>query len=1075
MKKIGQISKWGIKVCFIALILLVGLNQSINAGTPQSESIVISGKVYDNMNEVVSGATVRVKGTTHGTITNMDGEYTIVVSEAGSVLQFSFIGFAISEVTVIESGVIDIVMQSDVLGLDEVVVVGYGVQQKSHLTGSISRLKDDNLAYLPVTSLDQALQGKISGLSIQNTTSEAGFAPQIRVRGMGSISASNEPLVVVDGFPTSGVLSSVEMVDVESVEVLKDAASAAIYGSRGANGVILITTKSGDVAKLKYTLNVYQGIKDNYKLQEIMNYEDVIKLQYKEASMRENDPTWFGNDPNRRTNLTSNQERAEYVVDNQIYGRSADWQKEGLREFAHVQNYQLSVSGGTREARYFLSVNINTDQGAIKKNQFDKYSLRAKLDAQLSNKVSVGINISPSYTYRERPSNDYTDFYRFRSWLPVRHTKETSELTGEPVGSYSHPRHYSNIVYEGYLPDGEYWTSAPNLVRPWTSSNNNPTAVLENEFRKRSQYRVVSNSYINIELLKGLNLRASQGFMARFDDEERYANMGARRDGEPNQGENNTFLVTAFLSENTLNYQKKINGGHNLSLLAGVTYQKTNSKRSNIIGNDFPTDDVYTLNWATSIDASQTSTYKYLVVLVSYLARLNYNYLDKYLQAASIRTDGSSLFGEDNRWSWFSSVSLGWRMSEESFMSGVGWINQLKPRVSFGVTGNNDIEAYAYTDNLYAAHYPLGTGNNVIPGLAPTASALGNPAITWERTFEHNYGVDLSILNSSINLVLDYYYSITDKLLFKQSTMSFTGHDEFWNNIGKILNRCLEIELSTLNIRNRYFQWTSAINFATNNNKLLELGGEFRQLNYGERNEVYASIVGEPAIQFFGYKTDGVWLSDVEVENAQANGLVSAMPIAAGGLKIIDTNNDLIIDADDRVAIGNPFPDFIWGFTNHLQYKSVDLSILIQGVQGVGLINGDGNYTEMKKQGVKYVANRWVSPSNPGDGKTPYITNGANIILTDYVVEDGSFMALREVVLGYKLSKDLTRRIGLKGLRVYGSAQNLLYVMSSNFRGINPESRITHSNYSSPLVDGYQRGGFLFKESLHLVLNLHFN
>lgn len=1074
MRKIAKTPRWGIKLCFIALIMVFGLNQGAYAGLPQTERLVVKGKVYDELNDVVAGATVRIKGTTTGTITNVDGEYNIVVPQAGSVLQFSFIGFAIHEATVNESGTLDIVMQSDVLGLDEVVVVGYGVQQKSHLTGSISRLKDDNLAYLPVTSLDQALQGKISGLSIQNTTSEAGVAPQIRVRGMGSISASNEPLVVVDGFPTSGGLSSVEMADVESVEVLKDAASAAIYGSRGANGVILITTKSGDIAKPKYTFNVYQGFKDNYKLQDMMNYEDVVRLQFREAEMRESDPEWFGNDPTRRTNLTSNQERSEYIIETQIYGKNTDWQKEGLRDLAHVQNYQFNVSGGTREARYFISANVNTDQGAMKNNQFDKYSLRAKLDAQLSKRVSVGINMSPSYTFRERPSNNYTDFYRFRSWLPVRHTKETSDLTGQPIGSYSHPRHYSNIMYEGYLPDGEYWTSDPNLVSPWSSSNNNPTAVLNNEFRKRHQYRVVSNSYINIELMKGLDLRASQGVMARYEDEEIYAKLGARRDGEPNQGTNNTSLVTDFLSENTLNYQKKFNGGHNLGLLAGVTYQKTNSKRSNIVGNDFPTDDVYTLNWATSIDASKTSTYKYPVVLASYLARVNYNYLDKYLLAASIRTDGSSLFGADNRWSWFPSVSLGWRMTEESFMDGVGWINQLKPRVSYGVTGNNDIEAYAYTDNLYAAHYPLGVGNNVIPGLAPTASALGNPAITWERTFEYNYGVDLSMLNSRINFVLDYYYSITDKLLFKQSAMAFTGHDEFWNNIGKIRNQGLEVELSTLNIKNRNFQWMSSINFATNDNKLLELGGELRQLNYGERNEVYASIVGDPAIQFFGYKTDGVWLSDAEVADAQANGLVSAMPVAAGGLKIVDTNGDGRIDADDRVALGSPFPDFTWGFANNLKYKSFDLSILIQGVQGVDLINGDGNYTEMKKQGVKYVSNRWVSPSNPGDGKTPYITNGANIMLTDYVVEDGSFMALREVVLGYKLSNELARRVGLNGLRVYGSAQNLLYVMSSDYRGINPESRITHGNYSSPLVDGYQRGGFPIQRTFAFGVELTF-
>lgn len=1063
--------KRGVKFSFIVLISFLICNQSILAALPQVQNLAVNGVVYDESNLPVPGVTVLVKGTTTGTITDIDGRYNITVPQQGNALVFSFIGFATTERVVTQSGTIDVVMQSDILGLEEVVVVGYGVQQKSHLTGSISRLKDDNLAYVPVTSLDQALQGKISGLSIQNTTSEAGVAPQIRVRGMGSISASNEPLVVVDGFPIEDGLSSVEMSDVESVEILKDAASSAIYGSRGANGVILVTTKSGQIAKPRYTFNTYQGFKTNYQLHDIMNFDDYVTLLFHEADLRAQDPDW---PESRNPNLASSQERAQYIIGTQINGQNYDWQRMGLRDFARMQNYQFNVSGGSKEARYFISANVNTDEGAMINNQFDKYSLRAKLDAQLSKKISVGINMTPSYTFRERPATNYTDFYRFLTWMPAKHTEATAALTGEPVGSYSHPRHYSGHIYEGYMPNGEYWSSAPNLVNPWSSSNNNPRAIMDNEFRKRDQYRMVSNSYINIELAKDLTLRASQGFMARYDEENIYTKVDTRRAGDPNRSQNSTTLVTDVLSENTLNYQKKLEGGHNMDFLLGATYQRTNTTNSRIVGTDFPTDDVYTLNRATNIDASSTFTYKYPVVLASYLSRINYNYMDKYLLSASLRTDGSSLFGADNRWSWFPSVSLGWRMTEEAFMDGLDWIDQFKPRVSYGVTGNNDIQPYAYTDNLFAAHYPLGTGNNIIPGLAATANALGNPDITWERTFEYNYGVDMSVFNSRVNMALDYYYSITDKLLFTQSAMSFTGHQEFWNNIGKIRNKGLEVELSTVNVRRRNFQWVSSLNFATNDNKLLELGGELRQLNYGERNEVYASIVGQPAIQFYGYKTDGVWLSDAQIAEYQADGFTSAMPVAAGGLKIVDTNDDNRVDADDRVALGNPFPDFTWGFTNNINFKSFDLTILMQGVQGVDIINGDGNYTEMKKIGVDYVTNRWVSPMFPGDGKTPYVTNGANIMLTDYVVEDGSYAALREVVLGYRLSGNASQRIGLNSVRVYASAQNLLYFMSSNYRGVNPEARRTYSQYASPLVDGYQRGGFPIQRTFAFGLELTF-
>jgi TonB-dependent starch-binding outer membrane protein SusC len=1054
MKELNDsIKKFNLFCLFLVMtILLLFPMQRVEA--QQSTQITITGIVSDSENNPLPGVTIRVKETAHGTITNFDGMYTIQVDNNNAVLQFSFVGFATQEITVGNSRIIHVTLKEDLLNLDEVVVIGYGIQKKSHLTGSVSQLRNENLAEIAVPSLELALQGKISGVTIQNTTSEAGVAPQIRVRGMGSISASNEPLVVVDGFPVSGGLAHVQMADVESIEVLKDAASAAIYGSRGANGVILITTRGGNVAKPKYTFNTYQGFKTNYRLHNILNFEDYIKLLYSEAALRMQDPSVPDNQKNRITN----QERASYIINTQIIGQNTDWQSEGLREIAGVQNYQLSVSGGTREVRYFVSGVFNTDEGVMLNNQVDRFSLRAKMDAQLSKAVKVGVNISPTFWNRERPASNFTDFYRFRSFVPVRHNEASAKLTGQPEGSWAHPRHYSNLMYEGYMPDSTYWV-ASGILSPWSSANNNPRAILDNETRKRQEYRVMSNSYISVQLLKNLEFRASQGLLTSYWEDNVYTNLGARRDGEPNRSAYSNRLLVDVLSENTLNYNTRIGSDHSIDLMAGATYQRTNTTTAMVVGTSFPTDDVPTLNRATSIEAAETWSYKYPIVLASYLSRLNYSFKDKYLFSTSLRTDGSSLFGE-NRWSLFPSVSLGWRVTEESFMQNISWLDQLKPRISYGVTGNNDIEPYAYTNTLLGANYSLGTQNVIVPGLAPVGNALGNPLISWERTFEYNSGIDLSIFASRINLIFDYYYSITDKLLFKQSAMTFTGHEEFWNNIGKIRNKGVEVEINTFNIRKRNFQWNTSLNFAANRNKLIELGGEYRQLNYGERNEVYASIVGKPSIQFFGYKTDGVWKSDDEIAQAVAGGLVSTLPMVAGGLKVVDTDGNGRIDAFDRVAIGNPFPDFTFGFTNTFKIKNFDLSVMLQGVQGIDIINGDAFYTETTQINQRYVENRWVSPMFPGDGKTPYHTNGVNKMLTDFVVEDGSYISLREVIAGYRLPNNLVRRTGLTSLRIYASAQNLLYFMSSNYRGINPEARTTSSQYSSPLIDGYQRGGF---------------
>ena len=433
-----------------------------------AQDLVVTGKVTDQNNESLIGAAITIKGTSTGTITDFDGNYSLKVSSSDDVLIFSYIGFTPQEVQVKGRQVINVTLGEDVTALDEVVVVGYGVQKKSHLTGSVTKVETDGLVDIPSPRIDQVLQGKIAGVQITNTTSEAGVAPQIRVRGMGSISASSDPLVVVDGFPIADGLAFVDMNDVESIEVLKDAASSAIYGSRGANGVILITTKKGDSAKPKYSFKSSWGFKDAYKLHPIMTADEYINI-------RESDLALNGKQ------LSANEEAWRYIDNN------TDWQQEGLQS-AFMQNYQLSVSGGNSKVKYYVSANYSDTDGIMKNSTYQKMGVRSNIDAELNNRVTVGININPSYSKRERPSVNYIDFLRSPSWLPFRHTEVTSAITGKEVGSYAHASDFNNATFT--REDGTTFVASP-----WSTTGRNPRSILENYRRFQSDYRMQSSAH----------------------------------------------------------------------------------------------------------------------------------------------------------------------------------------------------------------------------------------------------------------------------------------------------------------------------------------------------------------------------------------------------------------------------------------------------------------------------------------------------------------------------------------------------------------------------------------------------
>jgi len=1064
------------KVISLLLLFCVVITSKVVA---QEGKITVKGKVTATDTKMpLQGASVLVNGEAKGLSTDSSGNFTINLKKGQSIL-VSYVGYESQILTLNKSQTLVVALKStSASAADEVVVIGYGTQKKSSLTGAVSKFKNERLDEVPVANLDQALQGKIAGVRIQNTTSEAGAASKINIRGISSVNAGAEPLVVVDGQPVPDGLAFVNIADVESVEVLKDAASAAIYGSRGASGVILITTKSGVADKVKYNFKYSIGQKKDYKRYYVMSTSEYVSLLFQEMALKKTDPSVI-----QSGNTVTAGDRAAYIIEQTMRGGvGTDWQSECLKP-GLFQNMQLSASGGKKDVRYFISGGFQNDEGIMNKSGYQKYNVRAKIGVDLGKNVKMNFNINPSYSKKGSPSENYTNFYRFPSFLPVRHNAATAAQVNRNVqwanivaGDYAHPRHFSGLPYAGFMPDGTWYTTTS--ANPSGSAQNNPKSSVDMQNNNTNEYRLQASVDLTVTILPGLNFKTLASSYLNYTNGLNFANRNASADGIPNKGIYTNNSNIDLLSENTFTYAKNIKQ-HSINLLAGFTTQKTSINKDQVTGTDYPSDNITTLNNATLIDKGGTFTTKNQIGLISYLGRITYAYANKYLLSASMRADGSSYFAPGNKWGSFPSISAGWVVSQEKFMDKVKWLNNLKLRASYGATGNNRITDFAWLDLLYSANYPFGSGNGTsTSGQGASASFLGNPDITWERTFSNNFGLDLSILKNKISLSVDVYESNTEKLLLQQSAMAFTGVPQFWNNNGSLKNNGIEVELNTKNINKKDFKWSTSFNISHTQNKVTELGKEAYLLNYGERVEVYQSKIGEPLVQYFGYKTDGIWLSQAQIDDAKAKGLTSNLTnvFTPGGLKLVDLNGDNVLDANDRTTIGNPYPDFTWGMTNTINFKAIDLSFSFQGIQGGKIINGDQNYSEAQRTVSAYNTNRWVSAMYPGDGKTPtgVGSGGFNWMLTDYVVDDASYYSLRDVVVGLTLPKSTIKKLGLSSARIYFSAQNLFFKFADNYNGINPEARSNSGPYASSLIDGYQRGGFPINKTFLFGADINF-
>jgi TonB-linked SusC/RagA family outer membrane protein len=1035
----------------------------------------VKGKVIDKETGApLSGVSILFEKNKKAITTKNDGTFSFTINTPDKNVTFTYVGYLAQKMTLGEETNYVISMVQDNTLQNEVVVIGYGTQKKSSLTGAISKFKNENLDEAPVSRIDQALQGKIAGLTIQNTSSEAGAAPKISIRGISSLYAGASPLIVVDGLPIADGLSFLNPADIESIEVLKDAASAAIYGSRGASGVIIVTTKKGSSSKTKYNFKYSSGEKKAYQRYDVMSTKEYTTMLFNEVALRAQDPGFA-----QSGNTVVDADRAGYIIENTLLGgKTTDWQSESLRPGGFT-NIQLSASGGSNNIRYFLSGGYQNDEGMQNKSNYEKFNIRTRVDIDFSSKVKLSVNINPSYAKRVSPSQNFTNFWRAPTWLPVYHNAQTAALVntvpqyaGIKAGDYAHPRHFSNIKYSGLMPDGTTWTS-PTTTNPSGSAQQNPYSDVMRSDITSNDYRLQSSADLNIELAKGLIFKTVASSLMYYTNGLSFYERDYNSEGSLNRGVYVNNRYVDLLSENTLNYTKQIKKS-NINVFAGFTTQSTKIQNQQTTGIDFPSDKIRTLNSASQIDKSGTTGTNNQIGLISYLGRVNYAYDDKYLISASFRTDGSSYFAQGKKWGQFPSISGGWVLSKEKLFSKIYWLNNLKLRTSYGVSGNNRIVDFAFLDLLYGANYNYGSGTGVAaPGLVGSDDYISNPNITWESTRQNNYGVDLALFSNRVSITFDIYKSVTDRLLLQQSAMAFTGVPQFWNNLGKLQNKGFEFEVTTKNVQKKDFTWTTSANISQTRNKILELGTEAFLLNQGERNEVYRNKVGDPLVTYYGFKTDGVWISQDQINSA---GLKSSLPsmFAPGGLKVVDMNKDGIIDNNDRTYLGSPYPDFNWGVTNTFKIKNIDFSFLLQGVHGGKLINGDPNYNESRRTIRTYNQNRWISPLNPGDGKTPYSTNGFNWMLTDYVIEDASYYALREVNLGYTLPSASIQKLKVNSMRLYFAAQNLFFITASNYRGVNPEGRFNNGPYSSVLIDGYQRGAFPIPQTFTAGIDINF-
>jgi TonB-dependent starch-binding outer membrane protein SusC len=961
----------------------------------KAQEIPISGKVISAKDQqAIPGVTIVVKGTTKGTITDINGNYKLDAPSNGTLV-YSFLGMQKQEIQVNGRKIIDLEMVDENIDLGEVVVVGYSTDSKKLLSGSIGLVNQEEIKNVPLRTIDGVLQGKAAGVSIVQNSGTPGGQNSIKLRGGSSINAGNQPLIVIDGIPTitgsygqigySGqeidALSDLNPNDIETFTILKDASATAIYGARGSNGVIMITTKKGSYQKTNVNVNTSYGFQTMPKerILHLMNAQEWN--EYKGTDVQGIDTDWMSEI---------------------LYGAKKPDNIFKVLHGAPTSNTELSISSGNDKTRLFISGNYYLQDGTVKGTSYDRFSGRLSIDHKLLSNLTIGGSVAMSYSKNDRVEGDYT-------------------LYGPLPNALSIP-----AIYPVYNADETYNEEGPYA---------NPVAIINNTINVAYSNRNNSNVYIDYKFLDGFTFTSKWGADIYNLREHEYdpitTAQGAKYNGLGIEG---TSYVSNLVSSNVLQFVKKIHEKHNIEALAGYSFEKYASRYTYIEAMDFPNEDFQYITSAGTIRAASTSARDR--GMNSYFGQFKYNYNYKYIFSLTARADGSSKFGENNRYGYFPAGSFAWRVAEEPFMKKFSKISELKLRVSAGLTGNDGIGDFASL-GLYKGGYNYGQGS----GIAPTQ--LPNPDLKWESTSQTGLGLDFGMFDNRISLNADFYYNRTRDLLLERPLPPSSGFTSITSNIGNLQNKGIELVLNTENIKSE-FTWNTSFNFAANRNKVTKLynGQPIESTSYRVANIVQEE---EPIGIFYGYRCLGV-------------------DPTTGNLVYDDLNKDGIITDEDRTKIGDPNPDFTAGLTNTFSYKKFDLSVFLYLVYGNDVYNGTYIFLESgtgEDNQTTDMLRRW---KNPGD-----ITDMPRVgdtYKSSRFIENGSFLRIKNVTVGYNFPKNLLKHAHIKTARFYLSGQNL-YTFTP-YTGMDPEV-----NYAS--TDVLIRGTdfFTYPQSRTILMGLN--
>ncbi|GEP88809.1 SusC/RagA family TonB-linked outer membrane protein [Chitinophaga terrae (ex Kim and Jung 2007)] len=1020
--------------------------------------VAVSGTVTDESGQPLPGVSINIKGTSLGTTTNAEGHFNLNTRSADDILIFTYIGYASQEIPLNGRTVLSVKMLATSSNLNDVVVVGYGTQKKQNVTGAIASVPMQELRDMPVSNVATGLQGKIAGVVVQQNSGSPGRTPAIKVRGFGSITAGNNPLIVVDGNIVSPtVFGLFDADEIEKIDVLKDASSAAIYGSRGSNGVILVTTKRGRAGKTKMGLSVYTGYQEVTKKLDVLNSQ-----QFAEFAKEAANNAYLDNVPGAKITDPNSARPSDYLRYRYARGDLFDWFnfddpakvaalpdhkfQDLIFRRAPISNYHFTASGGTETVQYTVSAGYLKQDGIIQRSAMDRYTLRANVDIKATPKLTLGANINPSYRITQEVKSDghWADNGIINAAL--------SALPMAPI----------------YDDKGNYSSQAA-LAAPYNLPGiTNPVANYSEYHSQFDQTNLISNVYAEYKFLPNLKYRVSGNVNLFQNRRNAYttSKMPLNQQLPPTAATGSAFSEQElnWLVNQVLTYNVTFNNKHNLEVLAGTESNKVQYQSSNAAGSAFANDIVETLNAAglpTSVTSQKTEN-----ATVSYFARVDYNYLSKYLLKISVRRDGSSIFGPDNRFGTFPAASVGWRVTEEPFMKNLSALSELKLRVSYGLSGNNAFSVYyPYMGTLGTANYAF--TNNLATGLA--INSLSNNSLGWERNQQLDLGLEIGLLKNRIFVSVDYYDRITKDLLLYVNVPTLTGFGSAYKNIGRMSNKGMEFVVNSYNLTGA-FTWNTSANLSFNKNKVLELGPTGDPILTGSGiGETNITMIGQPIGSFYGYKQLGVFKDEADLHTNPHD-----KTTRPGDVKYADINGDGIIDAKDRTVIGNNQPDFIYGMTNTFSYKNIDLSVSIQGTQGGKILNLSRRFFDNLEGGgnnLSIILDRWRSPQNPGNGIEPRAnarTTGNNNAVSSRWVEDGSYLRIQNVSLGYKLPKSVTDRIRLQQVRIYASVQNL-YTWSK-YLNFNPEV----SNYEGALTGGVDYGSYPLARTMTLGINIGF-